>query len=190
MVVLKLADGIEQALEPGQRYWLVCGHEQQMQQRFDACAEVLNALAPGAVGALEGAGGLLSNLRVWENMILPVWYHQPQSMAQLESRFEAVFGQLGLEGDALKRLAAALPPGLDRERKRQLVLVRAYVQQARFLLADQDWYDWITHAAPHACQEVFAHLAQSAPLVVVGVGAPALSMQLQEIIPMPQTAAY
>ncbi|GGP18740.1 hypothetical protein [Silvimonas iriomotensis] len=190
MAVLKLADGIEQALEPGQGYWLVCGHEQQMQQRFDACAEWLNQIAPGAVGALEGAGGLLSNLRVWENMILPVWYHRSQSMAQLEARFVEVTGRLGLAGEALARLAAALPAGLDRERKRQLVLVRAYVQEAQFLLADQDWYDWINHAAPTACKDVFAGLAESVPLVVIGVGAPALSAQLQEIIPMPQSGAH
>ncbi|MBB5190035.1 ABC-type lipoprotein export system ATPase subunit [Silvimonas terrae] len=190
MALLKLSGGIEQTLEPGQRYWLICGNEQQMQQRFDACAEVLNPLAPGQIGALEGTGGLLSNLRVWENLALPAWYHRQQSLAQLEVRFQEAFAQLGLEGKALTQLAAALPASLDRERKRQLVLVRAYMQEARYLLADQDWFGWISQSAPHACKDLFERMTLAVPLVVVGIGAPDPALHMQEILPLPQTEVW
>ncbi len=187
MALLKLSGGITQTLEPGQRYWLICGNEQQMQQRFDACAEALNPLAPGQIGALEGAGGLLSNLRVWENLVLPAWYHHHQSLTQLEVRFQEAFAQLGLEGKALAQLAAALPASLDRERKRQLVLVRAYMQEAKYLLADQEWFGWISQPAPRGCKDLFEGMALSVPLIVVGIGAPDTAWHLQEIVPMPQT---
>lgn len=184
MDLLKLPDGLTLSLEPGQRYWLVTGQEQQLQTRFDECATALHKLKPGSVAALEGSGGLLSNLRVWENLVLPAWYHQQPPLLELEQRFVAAFAQVGITGEQLEKTASALPASLDRERKRQLALVRAVVQQPAFLLTDQDWYGWIARSAPKVYRDLFDELASVAPVIVLGVGSPELARGLIEVLPM------
>ncbi|WP_283149327.1 hypothetical protein [Silvimonas soli] len=183
MDLLKLSDGLALSLEPGQRYWLVTGQEQQLQTRFDECASALHKLKPGSAAALESSGGLLSNLRVWENLVLPAWYHQQPPLADLEQRFVAAFARLGIDGEQLEKTASALPASLDREHKRQLALVRAMVQQPAFLLTDQDWYGWIVRSAPGVYRELFDELADVAPVIVLGVGSPDLARGLVEVLP-------
>jgi hypothetical protein len=82
---------------------------------------------------VPGEGGLVSNLSLIENCMLPVQWHERLGPAALESRFLAALQQLGLsEADAVlfrQRPAQASP----RERQQALFL-RALMQQPQALV--------------------------------------------------------
>jgi len=50
----------------------------------------LDAFKPGNIGLISAKGGLISNLKTWENITLPLWYHgkpQPQIAEETVSRW-------------------------------------------------------------------------------------------------------
>ncbi len=63
-------------LEVGQRYWCAAPTRAEAETQLDLAAGLAQASYPGQVAVLESNGGLLSNLRVWENLILPAWYQK------------------------------------------------------------------------------------------------------------------
>ncbi|WP_432720683.1 hypothetical protein R0381_003018 [Jeongeupia wiesaeckerbachi] len=131
----------------------------------------LQGFAPGAVACLQDGGGLVNNLRVWENLILPAWYHESAAMADLELRVAAALDAVAVpEGERLS-LMAALPASLSRSQCRVLALVRALVQAPAWLVVEVEWLAWLQGAANIHCKEAFGVLTQSRPLLLLGVGA-------------------
>ncbi|WP_035055318.1 hypothetical protein [Andreprevotia chitinilytica] len=102
----------------------------------------LSGEQPGCVALLALADSLLSNLRVWENLILPACYHRHAHTAQLESRVVDALQLLNIEESVRKPLLDSLPSGLDIQRKRELVLARAFIQAPHYVLVEPLWLDW------------------------------------------------
>ncbi len=50
------------------------------------------------IGVAFKSGGLVSNLKVWENLTLPLYYHQSLSHSEVESKGIAMLGRLGFTG--------------------------------------------------------------------------------------------
>jgi len=50
------------------------------------------------IGVAFKSGGLVSNLKVWENLTLPLYYHQRLSHKEIESQGIAMLGRLGYTG--------------------------------------------------------------------------------------------
>jgi phospholipid/cholesterol/gamma-HCH transport system ATP-binding protein len=50
------------------------------------------------IGVAFKSGGLISNLKVWENLTLPLYYHQRLSHKEIESQGIAMLGRLGYTG--------------------------------------------------------------------------------------------
>ncbi len=50
------------------------------------------------IGVAFKSGGLVSNLKVWENLTLPLYYHQRLSHNEIESQGIAMLGRLGYTG--------------------------------------------------------------------------------------------
>ncbi len=89
------------------------------------------------VGVVREDGGLISNLRAWENIALPVRYHAGAA-PQRELLPEVVrrFASLGIAGDSLEDCLDSLPGLLPQHWRRLVSLVRALVREPRLLLYD------------------------------------------------------
>ncbi|MBM3114470.1 hypothetical protein [Jeongeupia naejangsanensis] len=131
----------------------------------------LQRFATGAVACLQGGGGLVSNLRVWENLILPAWYHESAAMADLEVRIAAVLDVLAVAEEERASLMASLPASLSRSQCRVLALVRALVQAPAWLVVEVEWLEWLQGAANIHCKEAFGLLRQDRPMLLLGAGA-------------------
>jgi ABC-type transporter Mla maintaining outer membrane lipid asymmetry ATPase subunit MlaF len=86
------------------------------------------------VGVVPENGGLISNLRAWQNILLPASYHAGLTVAQVSGRVEGYFEQLGLSGDALASCLDSQPGVLPQHWRRLVGLVRALVMEPRVLV--------------------------------------------------------
>lgn len=96
----------------------------------------LDAMPPGSIGWVADNGGLISNLKVWENVTLPLWYHGRRRPAEVEEKIARWLAVLGVKSEAMAGFMAS-PPGLLAlmERKRA-GLLRGLVQAPRVLVVD------------------------------------------------------
>jgi len=90
----------------------------------------------GRVGWVAGNGGLISNLKVWENVTLPLWFHAPYETLETEQRVCYWLASLGLEPASFSELMAAPPSTLAAWQKKLAGLLRALVQMPRVLIVD------------------------------------------------------
>ena len=91
------------------------------------------------VGVVPESGGLISNLKVWENIALPVSYHGARGarvLKESESRAAEIFADIGLAGDSLKALMGRLPGPLSSYEKKLIGLVRAMLMEPEIMIYD------------------------------------------------------
>lgn len=82
-------------------------------------------------------GGLISNLRVWENVILPVQYHGIQVGGKLEESVISLFEKAGVRDEKnLSALLAKLPDQLSLFEKRLVGFVRAMLMAPEMMVYD------------------------------------------------------
>lgn len=74
------------------------------------------------IGTAYGSGGLVSNLKAWENLTLPLYYHQQLSHDEIEARGLALLGRLGYTGKLM-----ALPGHLTVSQKKLIGVARAMI---------------------------------------------------------------
>lgn len=72
------------------------------------------------IGIAFGSGGLVSNLKAWENLTLPLYYHQHLSHNEIEMRGAATLGRLGFTGKL-----TALPGHMTASQKKTIGVARA-----------------------------------------------------------------
>jgi ABC-type polar amino acid transport system ATPase subunit len=90
----------------------------------------------GRVGWVAANGGLISNLKIWENVTLPLWYHTKRDVAETEQSVEFWLIKLGLESSAFADFMAALPYSVEPWQRKLAGLLRALVQMPRVLIVD------------------------------------------------------
>jgi len=95
-------------------------------------AEALALLA--RTGIVWPAGGFVSNLKAWENILLPLWYHGRQDAAGLEDEAVALLGRLGLDAARVPEFLAALPGSLPEREQRILGVARAMLMDAEIMI--------------------------------------------------------
>lgn len=81
-------------------------------------------------------GGIVSNLKVWENILLPSWYHLGRGPGEVEPTVVRIFETLGLEGEALERHMARPAGTLSVFEMRIVCLVRALLMEPEVMLYD------------------------------------------------------
>ncbi|MBF0329634.1 MAG: ATP-binding cassette domain-containing protein [Nitrospirae bacterium] len=84
-------------------------------------------------------GGLISNLKVWENITLPIEYHQGINPQDLEDRIiRIVRGLLGADADIerIEKLMKLLPGHLSPHEKRLVGAVRAFISDPNIIIYD------------------------------------------------------
>ncbi|SMC24738.1 hypothetical protein SAMN02745857_01943 [Andreprevotia lacus DSM 23236] len=104
-----------------------------------ALLAALHVQQPGQAVVLDFRTSLLSNLRVWENLILPAWYHGHAELQVLEQRVLAALRPFKLDDEGIAALLDGLPAALSATRKQELVLLRTLVLAPRYVLVEPAW---------------------------------------------------
>lgn len=92
--------------------------------------------ATGQAAVVPPDGGMIGNLKVWENLVLPRAYHGRPQYAELEARAERIFGEFGITGSGFEELCTGLPDRLDRFERRLAAFVRAMLAEPEIMVYD------------------------------------------------------
>jgi phospholipid/cholesterol/gamma-HCH transport system ATP-binding protein len=90
----------------------------------------------GRVGWVPQDGGLISNLKAWENLILPVSYHKGRTAAQVEQDVVRIFSELEVSTDRLSGMMGRLPDRLSLLERRWIATARAMLMQPDIMVYD------------------------------------------------------
>lgn len=88
------------------------------------------------VGTVLKDGGLISNLKVWENIVLPVWYHSGNKPEDVEEKVVQRLKEAGMDVAHLEELMGELPGPLPVHEKRLLGFVRAALMEPDLMIYD------------------------------------------------------
>jgi phospholipid/cholesterol/gamma-HCH transport system ATP-binding protein len=88
------------------------------------------------IGMVPENGGLISNLKTWENLILPAWYHGKKSPADVESEVLVLFREAGFNEEQVQNLMRKRPDELTKYEKRLVAVVRAILMDPDILIYD------------------------------------------------------
>ena len=88
------------------------------------------------IGMVPAHGGLISNLKAWENLLLPAWYHRGLTAEQAERPVAEIFDQLGPGETGLKQRMGELPGQLSVYERRVVALARAMLMEPDILIYD------------------------------------------------------
>ena len=88
----------------------------------------------GRIGLVWPTGGFISNLKTWENILLPLWYHGDAQAARREDEVIDLLGRLGMEPGRVPAFLAALPGTLPEQERLILGVTRAMMQDARLMV--------------------------------------------------------
>ena len=119
-------------LDQGKRYSVVV-HSEEDKARFLGLL-----LRPPETGIVSPDGGLLSNIRVDENMLLPLNYHG-LPMETVEQKVVELFGLCGLNETETRDLMVKLPSQLSSFQKRLVGFVRSALMNPRVMVYDSIW---------------------------------------------------
>jgi ABC-type lipoprotein export system ATPase subunit len=124
-------EGTQALLQSGYSYCLVVRSESQRS------ALLANLGDQQSVVIVPHNGGLISNLRVAENIVLPVQYHGIEVAGNLEDNVAELLGQCGLESEtAISELLLKLPDQLTLYEKRLVGFVRAMLMSPELIIYD------------------------------------------------------
>jgi len=96
-----------------------------------ASDKTLNALRR-SVAVVFSAGGLISNLKVWENLVLPLEYYSLYPPNEIEERGMRALQRVGYAGGLME-----LPGLLSLYGRRQIGLARAMLVEPRLIIYDE-----------------------------------------------------
>lgn len=101
----------------------------------------VSASLPGRAGWVAATGGLISNLRIWENVTLPLWFHSRRDVAETEQRVQNWLGMLGMQQDAFAEFMAAQPYAVEPWQRKLAGLLRALLQLSPVLVVDAELFE-------------------------------------------------
>jgi phospholipid/cholesterol/gamma-HCH transport system ATP-binding protein len=90
----------------------------------------------GSVGWVAANGGLISNLKVWENVTLPLWYHGKYTAAETEQRAAHWLSVLGMAEDERVTFMESPPDSLASWQRKLTGLLRGLLQSPPVLVVD------------------------------------------------------
>ncbi|MEO6974643.1 MAG: hypothetical protein ABI144_02060 [Gallionella sp.] len=86
-------------------------------------------------------GGLISNLRIWENVTLPVWYHDRREVMETEQNIRHSLGVLGLRQDEFGAFMVAQPDRIESWQRKLAGLLRGLLQKSPVMVVDAALFD-------------------------------------------------
>lgn len=111
---------------------------------------------PGSIGWVPENGGLISNLKVWENVTLPLWYHGKRRVADAEAQAARWLSLLGMSEEEMAVFMENPAARLTPQGRKRAGLLRALLQAPRVLVLDAALFTGVnreTRAAWHAALE-------------------------------------
>lgn len=87
-------------------------------------------------GFVPEQGGLISNLKAWENLLLPAAYHRGLDAAAAETRVMALWREADPNRTDLREAMGKLPDRLTAFERRLVALIRAMLPQPDLLVYD------------------------------------------------------
>lgn len=121
---------LEFALDCGAHHRLIIGDAQRRQSLIGAIE------ASGLAAVVPASGRLLANLKVWDNIILPLAYHGLPKTAELERRAIDLFNAFGYDAARARTIAQSMPERLDKFERRLAAFVRALLAEPQILVLD------------------------------------------------------
>jgi phospholipid/cholesterol/gamma-HCH transport system ATP-binding protein len=100
-------------------------------------------------------GGLVSNLKVWENILLPSRYHRDTGPKDAEPMVRNILERLGAGGGDLEGFMASLPALIPEREKPFVGFARAVLMEPRLMI-----YDAVFESLDPGASERFAALAR------------------------------
>ena len=145
------------ALEAGEVATLRLGHKEEKATAIDLSvgerapesgAIMLDGLAledhpPGSIGWVPEGGGLISNLKAWENVTLPLWYHGKRRVAEAEAKTARLLAALGVEEDAMAAYMASPAGRLSTLERKRAGLLRGLLLAPRLLVVDASLFNGV-----------------------------------------------
>jgi len=133
----------------------------------------LQKAKPGSIGWIPALGGLISNLKTWENVTLPLWYHgrrQTQTTEELVARW---LSELKLDQNEWERFMASPAARLRPVERKLAGLLRGLVLAPQLLVIDAALFDEVEITSVQswiAVLEKFAREADGRAVLVVAHG--------------------
>jgi len=101
----------------------------------------LAASKPGSIAWIAAGGGLINNLKTWENITLPLWYHQKPQYPVTEEAVARWLLDLGLDKQEWEKFMASPAARLKSWERKLAGLLRGLVQAPKLLLVDAELFD-------------------------------------------------
>jgi len=106
----------------------------------------LEATRPGMIGWIPGDGGLISNLKTWENITLPLWYHNKRQIQSTEEKVMRWLRALNIDNRAWEDLMSSPAARLTQEEHKLAGLLRGLVLAPQLLVVDAGLFDELDDA--------------------------------------------
>jgi ABC-type taurine transport system ATPase subunit len=90
----------------------------------------------GNIGWIAADGGLISNLKAWENITLPLWYHGKRQAQATEKLVARWLNALEMDKDDWERFMASPAARLNTSEHKIAGLMRGLVQAPQLMLVD------------------------------------------------------
>ncbi len=96
----------------------------------------LDAAPGGSIAWLPEHGGMISNLKAWENLTLPLWYHGKRRPAAAEEKVRRWLAALGIAEDDMPGLMASAVGKLRSSERKLVGLARCLLQEPQLMVVD------------------------------------------------------
>jgi ABC-type uncharacterized transport system ATPase subunit len=101
----------------------------------------LDAVPGGSIAWLPEHGGLISNLKAWENLTLPSWYHGRRRIAVVEDMLRRWLAALGVAEEDMADLTASPVGGLRTAERKLIGMLRCLLQEPQLMAIDAAIFD-------------------------------------------------
>lgn len=138
----------------------------------DAIAALAQNKWPMRVAYLDDDATFIANLRVWENLVLPLWRREGGRLARYEQDVVALFDLIEMPQEARERLVKQLPAMLSLSERRLLLLMRAILLMPECVIIEEMlWRELSSAGAESAHAKLFARVLSSPCVLVVASSA-------------------
>lgn len=130
----------------------------------------LDAEKPGGIGWIPAGGGLISNLKTWENITLPLWYHHRPRISSTEETVAGWLLDLELDKQEWEKFMASPAARLKPWERKLTGLLRGLLQAPPLLLVDAELFEEVEAYRVNVwikALEKFVHAADRRAVLVV-----------------------
>lgn len=103
--------------------------------------QAVEANSLGSVAWVPASGGLISNLKVWENITLPLWFHHTRERAKTEEDVTKWLAELKPDDLEIEKFMASPAARLKKNERKLAGLLRGLIQSPNLLLIDAALFD-------------------------------------------------